>query len=191
MLGCQPDKHGSNYQHEVRADVRYLEDKWIQFLRERGHGPPDPLPLEIDELDTLLDEYIEDVHAKALRRIRADAISQFLDEMRRSRAGAQKAISRIKKLLSIFRLSSFTGRLHQLLGRCIVSIVPPTKGDPIDLRVRESSALLHDNWGNYFNWSKGIISVHREDTSSIIHLGLGNIGNIFISIPSNLEADRK
>lgn len=173
----------------------YLCDQWVQFEKLKHNWPPSLLSLEAaNELKA----FREFVKFETSRVIEADAFERFENEMEikaeegkkavRSIENALRSSSVLDKLLAYFDFD--IEKLRDLLKKCVVSLTAPSLGSPAREAINSARKFLRQQWADQLEQkNQSLLSVHKCAGKTVLHLGSGAFGSVFITLPHSLDPE--
>jgi hypothetical protein len=170
----------------VQADIAYLEERFAAYCTRRHDLPPALLPLEeAGELH----EFVRKVEQHTLRVIRKEAISTFIERTEHRARQARMAMSALEAAIRRKGLLPISA-VARLMRRCKVSIVPPETDSPAREAIERSQRLVRAAWTDSLaRGSQAVFTAHRSGGRTIVHVGSGAHGSVFITVDAELNPE--
>ncbi|MVT52795.1 hypothetical protein GPL17_20150 [Bradyrhizobium yuanmingense] len=163
------------------------------FQKIQHDAPPALLPVESKQELTNFREYLK---RQSPRVLEASAIARFEAEISLQAEEGEQAVRDIEaalkstSLLDRFRNLIGFRNLADLLKKCVVSLLAPDIGSPANEAVASARKFLRCAWSGHLKQeNQGLFSVHRCAGKTVIHLGSGVFGSLFITLPQSLTPD--
>jgi hypothetical protein len=177
----------------IESHFQYLCDQWASFQRQRHDLPPTLLPLE--EADDLL-PFRAYIAGQSQRIIAPQAFERLEKQIESKAREGKEALRSFKNALRresigrrIYSLFDF-GIDRLLLDKCVISVSAPKIGVPDDKEINDAQKFLRSEWSAQLARSdQSILSIHKCAGKTIIHIGSGAFGSVFITVPQSLEPE--
>jgi hypothetical protein len=189
----QREKAVAQQRELVKAHYSYVCDQWQAFQKAKHNAPPTLLPLEASRQLTDFRQFLSE---GSLRRLEQGAIDRFETEIRSQVIEGDVAVDYLRR--EIKRKSFFRGilqfgyfaKIRDLLKKCVISVVPPEFGSPAREAIGRACKFLRKTWSDQLDRKQqAMFSIHQSAGRTVIHIGSGTYGSVFITIPNSLDPE--
>ena len=180
-------------EQRTQSEVKWLHGEWEAYQRKHCDLPPELLPLEKMAEQEAFHGYIK---RNAAVSVGAAALAAFSDYIRRATEPSLQVLEAIKSRLPRMQRSigeALRGvfgdaRLTNILRTCSVALTPPAIGSPAAQALKSASRLVREKWSESLDHAwQGVLSVHRWGARTVLQVGAGAHGCVYITVEDSLD----
>lgn len=180
-------------ERSLASEVQWLHKEWEAYQHQHCDLPPELLPFEkLAEQES----FHGFLRRKAAVSVGSKALAAFTEYIRHTASSSMRVFEAIKSRLprtqegvrEALRGLVRGSRLSKILRTCSVALAPPAIGSPAEEALRSASRLIRDKWcDSVTRTEQGVLSVHRWGSKSVLQIGSGSHGCIYITVEDNLD----